>query len=149
MNSFKKALVGIGVFSTSTVSLMAQDYSRNSNNGAAILTGIVGLIFFAVVALIAVVMIISMWKIFTKAGKPGWASIVPIYNLIVMWQITGQPVWVIILCFIPYVNVIGAIVLYVGLAKVFGKGAGFGVGLAFIPIIFFPMLAFGSDEYQG
>ena len=94
-------------------------------------------------------MIAAMWKVFTKAGKPGWASIIPIYNMVVLLDIAGKPVWWIILFFIPIVNFIFAILTYVGLADRFGKGGGFAVGLILLGIIFFPILGFGSAQYRG
>ncbi len=80
-----------------------------------------------------------MWKVFVKAGQPGWASI-PIYNLYVWCKIVGRPGWWIILMLIPFVNIIVGIVLCIDMAKSFGKGAGFGIGLAFLGIIFLPIL---------
>ena len=94
-------------------------------------------------------MIAAMWKVFTKAGKPGWASIIPIYNMVVLLDIAGKPVWWIILFFIPIVNLIFAILTYVGLADRFGKGGGFAVGLILLGIIFFPILGFGGAQYRG
>jgi len=99
--------------------------------------------------LIAVLMIASMWKIFTKAGQPGWAAIIPIYNIVVLLQVVKKPVWWILLMLIPLVNFIILILVFVELAKVFGKGAGFGVGLILLGFIFMPMLAFGDAQYQA
>jgi hypothetical protein len=96
-----------------------------------------------------VISIVSMWKIFTKAGKPGWASIIPIYNIVVLFRISGLNALLILLMFIPIVNVVMIFVLYINLAKSFGKGAGFGLGLIFLNIIFMPILAFSNAEYQG
>ena len=96
-----------------------------------------------------VVMIVSMWKVFAKAGQPGWAAIVPIYNAIVMLQIIGRPLWWIVLFIIPVVNIVFGIICYVDLAKSFGKGAGFACGLMFLGFIFFPILAFGDARYLG
>ncbi|MFZ6051076.1 DUF5684 domain-containing protein [Halocola ammonii] len=93
--------------------------------------------------------IISLWKIFTKAGKPGWAAIIPIYNAIVILQIIGKPLWWIVLFLIPIVNVIFSIWATNLLAKSFGKSEGFTVGMIFLPFIFYPILGFGSAEYQG
>ena len=108
--------------------------------------GIVGsIIYLAVIVL----MIASMWKIFVKAGKPGWAAIIPIYNIIILLQIVQKPVWWIILLFIPLVNIIIAIILYVALAKAFGKGVGFAIGLLLLSIIFLPILGFGSAKFVG
>lgn len=97
---------------------------------------------------IFVLMVAAMWKVFTKAGHPGWASLIPIYNLYVLCLIAGRPGWWVILLLIPFVNFVIAIILCVDIAKGFGKGAGFGVGLFFLGIIFFPILAFGSAQYQ-
>jgi hypothetical protein len=103
------------------------------------------LIWLAVV----IITIAGLWKTFEKAGKPGWAAIVPIYNLIVMLEIAGKPLWWIILFFIPLVNLIVAILVSIAIAERFGKGAGFGVGLAFLGFIFYPMLGFGDAQYRG
>ncbi len=99
--------------------------------------------------LIALLLIVAMWKVFTKAGQPGWASIIPIYNLYIWCKIVGRPWWWILLMLIPFVNFIVAIILCIDLAKSFGKGVGFGIGLALLGIIFFPILGFGSAQYQG
>jgi hypothetical protein len=99
--------------------------------------------------LIALLLIVAMWKVFTKAGQPGWASIIPIYNLYIWCKIVGRPWWWILLMLIPFVNFIICIILCIDLAKSFGKGVGFGIGLALLGIIFFPILAFGSAQYQG
>ena len=99
--------------------------------------------------LVALLMIVAMWKVFTKAGQPGWASIIPIYNIYIWCKIVGRPWWWILLMLIPFVNFIVAIILCIDLAKSFGKGVGFGIGLALLGIIFFPILGFGSAQYQG
>ena len=88
------------------------------------------------------IIIISLWKIFVKAGKPGWAAIVPIYNTIVMLEIVGKSLWWIILMFIPFVNIVLSIIVTVELAKKFKKSSGFAVGLILLPFIFYPILAF-------
>ena len=88
------------------------------------------------------------WKLFEKAGKPGWAAIVPIYNMVVFLEIVGKPVWWIVLMFIPIVSMIIAIILSIALAERFGKGTGFGIGIAFLGIVFLPMLAFGDADYS-
>src|SRR5215216_2018464 len=72
------------------------------------------------------------WKLFTKAGKPGWAALIPIYNVIVFLEIVGKPVWWVILMFIPIVSLVISIMLSISLAERFGKGAGYGVGIAFL-----------------
>jgi hypothetical protein len=98
--------------------------------------------------LILLLIIISWWKIFVKAGKPGWASIIPIYNLIVILEIAGKPLWWFILLLIPFVNIIVFIIVLVSFARNFGKGVGFAIGMLFLPFIFFPILAFGDARYQ-
>ena len=102
------------------------------------------IVWLAVVAL----MIAAWWTVFTKAGKPGWAAIVPIYNIIVLLQIAGKPVWWILLCLIPLVNIVVLILVYVAFARNFGKGVGFALGLVFLGIVFFPILAWGDARYQ-
>jgi len=97
---------------------------------------------------IVILMIVAMWKVFTKAGQPGWAILVPIYNAYVMLKIAGKPGWWLILLLIPIVNIVIGIMALAGLASNFGKGGGFVVGLLFLPFVFYPILAFGSAEYQ-
>jgi Family of unknown function (DUF5684) len=93
--------------------------------------------------------IVAMWRIFSKAGQPGWASLIPIYNLYVWCKIVGRAGWWVILMLIPFINFIILFVLSIDMAKSFGKGAGFGIGLALLSIIFLPILAFSGAEYQG
>lgn len=116
------------------------------NNGGG---GIAALIILVVQLAICIAVVAGMWKVFVKAGKPGWAVIVPIYNIIVMLEIVGRPVWWIILMLIPFVNIVVGIVIGIDMAKSFGKGTGFGIGLAFLGIIFYPVLGFGDAEYVG
>ncbi len=108
-----------------------------------------GAIFWIIYLAIFIVIIAAVWKVFVKAGKPGWAAIVPIYNVIVLLEIVGRPLWSVLLFFIPIVNFIVAIIVYIDLAKSFGKSAAFGIGLLFLGIIFYPILGFGDAEYQG
>ncbi len=105
---------------------------------------------YSVVCLIvAVFAIVCMWKIFTKAGKPGWASIIPIYNTVTLLQIAGMSPWLILLLLIPIVNIVVIILMYINLAKAFGKSGGFAAGLIFLNVIFMGILAFGDAEYIG
>ena len=108
-----------------------------------------GPLFWILYLAFTILMIAAWWKIFTKAGQPGWACIIPIYNLYVWCKIVGRPWWWILLMLIPFVNFIILIILIIDLAKSFGKGAGVGIGLLLLPIIFFPILGFGSAQYQG
>ena len=95
---------------------------------------------------ITIALIAGIWKTFEKAGKPGWAAIVPFYNLIVMLEIAGKPIWWIILFLIPFVNIIFSIILYIDLAKNFGKGLGFALGLILLSFIFFRSLVSGMPS---
>ncbi|WP_316798885.1 DUF5684 domain-containing protein [Pedobacter frigidisoli] len=98
---------------------------------------------------ILVVMIVGMWKVFEKAGKPGWAAIIPIYNLIILLEIVGKPMIWILWLIIPCVNIVFAIWLYNLVSKSFGKSEGFTVGLVIFPYIFWPILGFGNATYLG
>lgn len=93
-------------------------------------------------------MLIALWMVFSKASEPGWAAIVPIYNVIVLLKVAGKPWWWIVLLLIPIVNLILGIIIAIDLARNFGKGGGFAVGLIFLPFIFYPILGFGSARYQ-
>lgn len=98
---------------------------------------------------ISIFAIVCMWKIFAKANHPGWASIIPLYNMYTLFDIAwGNGLLFLLLC-IPFVNFVVGIIVYVKLAAAFGKSGGFAVGLIFLPIIFLPILAFGNSIYQG
>jgi len=99
--------------------------------------------------IVAIVELVAMWKVFVKAGKPGWAVIIPIYNVIVFLQIAGKPAWWFILYLVPVVNLVIAIIATLAFAEKFGKGAGFGIGLLLLSFIFVPILGFGSAKYSG
>ena len=107
--------------------------------------GIFGIVYLAVVVL----SIVGLWKVFAKAGQPGWAAIVPIYNLVVLLQVVGRPIWWLILCLIPCVNIVIILLICIDLAKSFGKSAGYGIGIFLVPFILIPMLGFGADQYKG
>ncbi len=130
--------------------LLAQADEDAASNAAASAGGALGGAVGGIIALIvAVILIAAMWKVFSKAGYPGWAAIIPIYNIYVLVKVAGRPGWWLLLMLIPFVNFIIAIILSIDVAKNFGKGAGFGVGLAFLGVIFYPILGFGSATYQG
>ncbi|MFW5837680.1 MAG: DUF5684 domain-containing protein [Desulfovibrionaceae bacterium] len=96
-----------------------------------------------------VLLIALWWKIFTKAGKPGWGAIIPIYNVYLMIKVAGRPGWWLLLLLIPLLNIVIALVLYNDISKKFGKGFLFALGLLFLNIIFAPILAFGSAQYRS
>lgn len=98
---------------------------------------------------VAVLVIVSMWKIFEKAGKPGWAVIIPIYNILVMLEIVGKPWWWLLLMCIPGVNLIFGIWALNLLSLSFGKTEGFTVGLILLGFIFIPILGLGDAQYKG
>jgi hypothetical protein len=110
-----------------------------------IFAGVLGLVYLAVIALA----IASLWVIFTKAGQPGWAALVPIYNVIVLLQIVGRPVWWVVLMLIPCVGIVVSVLVILDLAKSFGQSVGFAVGMLLLPFVFMPMLAFGDARYRG
>ena len=121
--------------------------SDNSGNNAAA-TG-VGIGMVVVWVAIAILMIAALWKIFEKAGEPGWAAIIPIYNLYILLKVAGRPGWWILLYLIPFVNFIISIIVSIDVAKRFGKGTGFALGLVFLPFIFYPILACGDASYTA
>ena len=130
-------------------------YDYGYDAGAAVGTGLAAfgigmLIMWLISMAISVFTIITYWKVFKKAGKPGWAAIIPIYNTIVMIEIAGLPMWYIALFFIPIGNIIALFLIYIELAKKFGQSAAFGVGLVFLSPIFLGILAFNKNYvYQG
>ena len=111
--------------------------------------------YFSVLLLLLAVLLIASWKIFTKAGQPGWAVLIPFYNIYVYTQVLRRPKWWILLYFFGFVPFVGSLaVLFVSIidsvrmAKVFGKSPVFGVGLLLLPFIFYLVLAYGSTDYD-
>lgn len=101
------------------------------------------------ILIIAVITVIGKWKVYEKAGKPGWAALIPVYTWIVMLEIIGKPIWWIFLFFIPCVNIIFMIWTVNLLSKSFGQTEGFTVGLILLGFIFYPILGFGNYQYLG
>ena len=130
---------------------MNESYYSGTSYGVSTTSGLTGAIaamglFFWILSMaLSILMIISLWKIFKKAGKPGWASIIPIYNIYIMCEIAEKEWWYVLLSCVPFANIYAMIVLYNGMAKRFGKSGGFVAGMILLPVIFFPMLAFGKD----
>jgi hypothetical protein len=125
----------------SALGLQQVEYS-GSGGGAA------GIVIMLVELVIAGLMIAAMWKVFVKAGEPGWAAIVPVYNILVLLKIAGKPAWWVVLFLIPVVNFVIGIIVAIQVAQRFGKSSGFGIGLALLPVVFYPMLGFGDAQYQ-
>lgn len=105
--------------------------------------------YFIFCLALLVVTLIGMWKVFEKGGKPGWASLVPFYNLYCLYDMAFGNGWLFLLTFVPCANFIISIMLCFKLAKAFGKGVGFGFGLLFFTFIFMMILGFGDAEYYG
>jgi hypothetical protein len=126
----------------------SDEFPSGGDGGAGVIGGVLGGVFMLVYFAIIIVAIASMWKIFVKAGKPGWAAIVPIYNMIVLLEIAERPLWWFVLLFVPLVNIVVACIIWNDVAKRFGQGPGFTVGLVLLPIVFMPLLAFGDYRYQ-
>lgn len=104
--------------------------------------------FWLVCIFFVVFEIASLWQVFEKAGKPGWACLIPIYNAIVLCQIAGKPAWWVLLYLIPFVNIVISIIVKHNISRNFGHDVGFTLGLIFLPVIFYPILAWGDSEYQ-
>ncbi len=99
------------------------------------------------VFLLVIILIVSLWKVFEKAGEAGWKSLIPFYNMWVLAEISGLPGWVGLLAYIPYLGAIVIFYIYYSLSKRFNKGVLFSLGLFLLPFIFFPILGFGADQY--
>jgi len=123
---------------------LAMGYGSETQGG-----GTAGMIFLVVWLVVCLVILAGVWKVFAKAGQPGWGVLVPIYNAYLITRIAQRPAWWLILMFVPIVNILAAVVLSMDIAKHFGKGPGFGVGLAFLGPIFYPILGFGGAQYSG
>ena len=133
-------------YDPSTFDPAAASAAADAAAGAAMGAMIVGGIIYG---WLIVFMICSLMGVFIKAGKPWWAAIVPIYNIVVLLEIIGKPIWWIILFLIPFVNIIVGFIPAHSLSKSFGKDIGFTVGLILLGIVFYPILAFGDSQYQG
>ena len=119
----------------------------NDATAAAVAAG--SIVYMLVVLAISVVVLIGLWKVFDKAGKPGWGAIVPFYNLYCLFDMSFGTGWLFLLMFVPCVGQIMMIIMWVKLAAAFDKGVGFGIGILFLPFIFLPMLGFGDAQYVG
>ena len=129
------------------------DYGyADPNAGLGLLGGIFAMMgtLMLISTIISIIMIVSQWIIFKKAGKKGWEAIVPIYNFIVLLEITGLPMWYIALLFVPFANIYAMFKIYIELAHKFGKSTGFGVLSVFFGFVCLPILAFGKNNlYNG
>jgi hypothetical protein len=125
---------------------MLAQYSNSGTNGGG---GAAVTVLIVLYAAILVLQIAGMWKAFAKAGEPGWAAIIPFYNIYVMLKISGHPGWWLLLFLIPFVNIVILFIMGVDVAKSFAKSTAFGVGLVLLGFIFWPILGFGDAQYVG
>ena len=109
--------------------------------------GVVLPVFFLFLIVVVVLYIAAYWKVYTKAGEPGWGSLIPIYNVYLLCRIAGRPGWWWLLYLIPFLNIAISLVVSMDLAKAFSKSSGFGVGLWLLSFIFYPILGFGPAQY--
>ena len=135
------------------------DYDSINSTAAAMAGGFIAsmMVFVFIFAIVMLVLqIITMWKIFSKAGESGWKALIPIYNIVILFKISGVSPWLILLYLVSWVPFIGwiiplALTIYLDckLAKAFGKGSGFTVGLILLPSIFYLILGLGDSKYLG
>ena len=120
------------------------------NDDGGIFGAFFGTVSFLCWGIFLLLVVVGMWKVYVKADQPGWAAIIPIYNIYVMTKIIGRPWWWLLLLFIPIVNLIVTIIMAIDLAKSFGKDAAYGILLLWLfSIIGYLILGFGDAEYQG
>lgn len=104
---------------------------------------LIGLVYFALIVLL----LVGMWRVFEKAGHPGWAAIIPIYNSYILCKIAGKPGWWVLLMLIPLVNFVILLLISLEVSRNFGKTSGFAIGLWLLPIVFYPILGFSDARY--
>ena len=123
--------------------------SSSSTLEPAALMAVLGIVFF-IVLIVMIPVFVGMWKVFEKAGKPGWAALVPIYNTIVLLELADKPTWWVVLTFISPINIVILALAYIELAKKFGKDSSWAIiWLVILPVIGWPMLGFGDARFQG
>lgn len=127
---------------------MAADYNAYDMMYTMIGTGVMT-VYMVMILAITVLTIIARWKIYTKAGKPGWGSLIPFYTNYCLFEIAWGNGWLFLLGFVPCVNIVVTIMVQFKLAKAFAKGTGFGFGLLFLNTIFTLILGFGDARYVG
>jgi hypothetical protein len=142
------SLTGLGYWEGLTMKLLPLLLAQN-DDAAGVIGGLMGMCCNCLVLVGVVVACIGMWKVFEKAGQPGWAGIIPFYNMFILTtEIARKEILWFVLMFIPCVNIVAAIIVCIDVAKNFGKGPGFGIGLALLSPIFFPILGFGDAKFQ-
>ncbi len=119
----------------------------NDATSAAVAAGLI--VYYVVFLAVMIVSLVGLWKVFVKAGKPGWGAIVPFYNTYCLFEMSFGTGWLFLLILVPCVGQVMMIIMWIKLAQAFGKGAGFGIGILFLPFIFLPMLGFGDAQFIG
>lgn len=128
------------------------DYSTSMNTmnaESAATLGFTMMIFGFIMMILGIFMLVCMWKLFVKAGYEGWKCLIPIYNVYCLFEMSFGNGWLVLLCLIPFVGFVMMVLMWYKLAKAFGKGVGFTIGLLFLSVVFVPILAFDRSEYQG
>lgn len=123
-------------------------YETSANYEGAAAGGFL-LVYMLVCLAVAVYCIVVNWKVFEKAGEDGWKSIIPIYNSYILYKISWGNGWMFLCSIIPVIGFVFPLITYYKMAKAFGKGIGFAIGLILVPVVFQSILAFGSDRYYG
>ena len=118
-------------------------------SGLSFLVGAFGFMFYLAAIIFGILVIIGMWKVFTKAGEPGWMSLIPFLNTYKLYKIAWGNGWLFLLGLIPIVNIVVYIMVSIKMARAFGMGTGFAVGLILLPSIFYLILGFGDSVYYG
>jgi Family of unknown function (DUF5684) len=122
--------------------------------GASVIHAGIGLFLSIFLALLVVILlfvafiIVAYWKVYRKMGLPGWASIVPFYNITTLLRVVSYPQWWVFLMFVPVVNIVVTVAITHRLAVSFGKGWWFTLGILLLPFVFLPILAFGQAMYH-
>ena len=138
--------------------LLATTLAQVSRNDAAVATGILAILagFAVILFAIYIICVIGLWKVFAKAGQPGWAALIPIYNIIVLLRIAGLPWYWVFAPFVAIIPILGWIAYLVWIVWVhhristrFGQGVGFTIGLTLLGPIFWLILGFGDSKYLG
>ncbi len=140
----------------STFLAQTYNYTTSTDSGHGMLAGLFSGTFLLVWLAIAIVIVVGMWKMFEKAGRPGWNAIIPLYNYWVLCEIVGKPGWWSLVFLVSWVPVLGAIaviavsiIISIELAKSYGKELAYAALLILLPVIGFPMLGFGDAKYVG
>jgi len=128
---------------------MAYGYYGGGPNVFSFISGAFSATTYIVTLILSILVIIGRWKMYEKAGEHGWASLIPIYSEYVLFRIAWGSGWMVLVMLIPIVNVVFAIILSLKLARAFGMGTGFGIGLILLPSIFYLILGFSDAKYLG